>query len=148
MNKRTIEQFNFFNWLSNVKNLVPSNSSKHARNVFQWHKISCFSKNSPAFGGFAPRPPKPPTAGSSAPRPPFVIRLSYISLLNTSPNLDILTFNFGDTRTTLLVFHSMISLSHKNSCFKNSDDVIACDLWFAPPHPQSKILATSMPGNG
>ena len=30
----------------------------------------------------------------------------------------------------------------KNSSFEVSDDVIACDLWFAP---QSKILATPMP---
>ena len=32
----------------------------------------------------------------------------------------------------------------KNSFFENSDDVVACDLWFGPP--QSKILAT--PKNG
>ena len=40
----------------------------------------------------APRPSLPPAAGGSAPRPLFVVRLSYTSLLNTSPNLDVFTF--------------------------------------------------------
>ena len=31
------KQFQFFNWLSNVKNLVLSNGSKHMWNVIQWH---------------------------------------------------------------------------------------------------------------
>ena len=31
--KRRIEQFNFFNWLSNVKNRLLSNGSEHARNA-------------------------------------------------------------------------------------------------------------------
>ena len=31
--KRRIEQFNFFNWLSNVKNLALSNGSEYVRNV-------------------------------------------------------------------------------------------------------------------
>ena len=31
--KRRIEQFNFFNWLSNVKNLLLSNGSEYVRNV-------------------------------------------------------------------------------------------------------------------
>ena len=35
--KRRIKQFNFFNWLSNVTNLVLSNGSEHLRNVIQWH---------------------------------------------------------------------------------------------------------------
>ena len=34
--KRRIEQLNFFDWLSNVKNLVLSNGSEHVRNVIQW----------------------------------------------------------------------------------------------------------------
>ena len=33
--KRKIEQCNFSNWLSNVKNLVLSNGSEHVRNVIQ-----------------------------------------------------------------------------------------------------------------
>ena len=33
--KRKIEQVNVFNWLSNVKNVVFSNGSKHVRNVIQ-----------------------------------------------------------------------------------------------------------------
>ena len=32
-----IEQVNFFNWLSNVKNLVFPNGYEHMRNVIQWH---------------------------------------------------------------------------------------------------------------
>ena len=32
-----IEQLNFFNWLSNVENLVLSNGSEYVRNVMQWH---------------------------------------------------------------------------------------------------------------
>ena len=36
-NKRRIEQFSFFNWLTNVRNLVYSNSSEHLRNVIPWH---------------------------------------------------------------------------------------------------------------
>ena len=35
--KRSIKQFNFFNWLSNFKNLALSNGSEHVRNVIQWH---------------------------------------------------------------------------------------------------------------
>ena len=35
--KRRTEQFNFFNWLSNVKNLVLSNGSEYERNVIQWY---------------------------------------------------------------------------------------------------------------
>ena len=34
--KRRTKQFNFFNWLSNVKNLVLSNGSEYVRNVIQW----------------------------------------------------------------------------------------------------------------
>ena len=42
--KRGIKQFNFFNWLSNVKNLVLSNGSEHLQNVIQRHKNSFFPK--------------------------------------------------------------------------------------------------------
>ena len=34
--KRKNEQITFFNWLSNVKNLVFSNGFEHVRNVIQW----------------------------------------------------------------------------------------------------------------
>ena len=34
--KRGIKQLNFFYWLSNIKNLVLSNGSKHLQNVIQW----------------------------------------------------------------------------------------------------------------
>ena len=33
--KRRIDQLNFFDWLSNVKNLVLSNGSEYVRNVIQ-----------------------------------------------------------------------------------------------------------------
>ena len=35
-------------------------------------------KNSPAAGGYAPRPPWPPAAGGFTPRPPVVILLCQI----------------------------------------------------------------------
>ena len=34
--KRRIEQLKFFDWLSNVKNLVLSNGYEHVENVIQW----------------------------------------------------------------------------------------------------------------
>ena len=34
--ERRIEQLKFFDWLSDVKNLVLSNGSEHVRNVIQW----------------------------------------------------------------------------------------------------------------
>ena len=34
--KRRIEQLNFSDWLSNVKNLVLSNGCEHVRSVIQW----------------------------------------------------------------------------------------------------------------
>ena len=33
---RRIEQLNYFDWLSNVKNLVLSNGFEHVQNVIQW----------------------------------------------------------------------------------------------------------------
>ena len=35
--KNRIKNFNFFNWLSNVKDVVLYNGSKHVRIVIQWH---------------------------------------------------------------------------------------------------------------
>ena len=32
-----IEQFSFLDWLSDVKNLVLSNGSKHVQIMIQWH---------------------------------------------------------------------------------------------------------------
>ena len=34
--KKRIEQLNYFDWLSNIKNLVYSNGFEHVRNVIQW----------------------------------------------------------------------------------------------------------------
>ena len=58
---------------------------------FNGLKISFFqklTKNRPAAGGFAPKPPEPP----AAPQNLSVMRLSYTTFLNTSPNLDINAF--------------------------------------------------------
>ena len=56
-----IEQFNFFDWISNVKNLVLSNGSKHMQNVIQWRiKIAFYfkklQKKSSKSWGLAPKP--------------------------------------------------------------------------------------------
>ena len=37
VSKSRIEQFNFFNWLSNSKNLVLSYGFEHVRDVIQWY---------------------------------------------------------------------------------------------------------------
>ena len=44
VSKMRIKQFNFFTWLSNVKNLVLWNGSEHVRDVIQWHQKRFFSK--------------------------------------------------------------------------------------------------------
>ena len=123
--KQRIEQLNFFDWLSNVKNLVLSNGLKHVRNVI---KIAFFSqkhKNRPAAGG-------------SASRPPFVIPLStlaYSTRLKTSPFTKILVKCKQTTSSNLRYL-----CPTKIFFLKISDDVIACDLG---PR-QLKILATPM----
>ena len=55
-------------------------------------KKACFSKNRSASGGEALRPQQPPAARGSGPRSPSVIRLTYASLLTTSPNFEVFTF--------------------------------------------------------
>ena len=40
--KRRIEQLDFFDWLSNIKNLVLSSDCEHVRNVIQWDQNSFF----------------------------------------------------------------------------------------------------------
>ena len=97
----------------NVKNLIPSNYSKNARNVIQWHYKGYFfqkiTKSCPAVGSFAPTPPP-------------VIRLSYTGLLTMSPNLDILTFKH------LL---QTLPLQQNPSCMPNqatASDLPFCDI--------------------
>ena len=127
-----------------------SSGSEHMRNGI---KIAVFSKkltkNCPTAGGFTPRPPKPLAAGGSAPRPPSVIRLRYTSFLNTSPKLDICTFQLLHKALSLckiLVKCQPATISNLPSydifvpqavsLLKIFDDVIACDLWFGPPTNQ------------
>ena len=119
-----------------------SNGSEHARNVIQWHKIAVFSKKLIKIC---------PTAGGFAPRPPSVIRLRYTSFFNTSPKLDICTFQLllkALSLCKILVKCQPATISDlpsyiflKSSSFENFYDVIASDLWFGPPY-QSKTLAT------
>ena len=122
-----------------------SNGSEPVRNVIQWIKIAVFSKkltkNRPTAGGFAPRPPS-------------VLRLRYTTFFNTSPKLDICTFQLllkALSLCKILLKCQQATISDLLSydifvpqtvlLFKIFDDVISCDLWFGPPY-QSKILAT------
>ena len=80
--KRRIEKLNFFDWLSNVKNLVLSNGSELVRNVIQWDLNSFFfqklTKIAQRLGALPPDP--------------VCDTFEYTSLLNTCPKLDIYTF--------------------------------------------------------
>ena len=78
------------------------------------------TKNRPAAGGFAPRPPS-------------VIRLSYTDFFNTSPKLDISLFYYQFEPSTF----AKSWLRANRQIF---DDVITCGLWFRPP--QLKTLVT------
>ena len=94
-----------------------------------------------------------PTAGGFAPKPPSVLRLRYTTFLNTSPKLDICTFQRllkalplqnpawmpigNDFRYSIQWY----LCPTKVPLLKIFDDVIACGLWFGLPY-QSKILAT------
>ena len=119
--------------------------------MIQWHQNSFFfqkiTKNCPTAGGFAPRPPKPPSAGGPALKPPSVIHLSYTSFLNTFPKLDICIFQVfvealflckilvtckQATTISNLPFYD-IFVPQKLPLWKNFDDVISCDLWFRHP---------------
>ena len=95
-----------------------------------------------------------PTAGGFAPRPPSALRLRYTTFLNTSPKLNICTFQqllkaLSLCKILLKCQQATISdlpsydifVPTKVPLLKIFDDVIACDLWFGPPS-QSKILAT------
>ena len=125
---------------------------------FNGIKIAVFSKkltkNRPTGGGFAPRRPKPLAAGGSTSRPPSVLRLRYTTFLNTSPKLDICTFQLllkalslckillNCQQATISDLPSYnIFVPQKVPLLKIFDDVIACNLWFGPPY-QSKILAS------
>ena len=112
------------------------------RNVIQWHQNSFFFKKIPK---------NRPATGGSVPRSPSVIRLNKLVYLHKSPNVDIFIFHFWfkpspfrklsvkcQTRPRLLIFHSTISLSNKNSSFENFW-WLHC-MWFlvCPPSPNQK----------
>ena len=81
MSKRRIGQFNFFNCLLNVKNLVLSNGSKQERIVIQWHKNSYFfkylQKIALRLGASLPDPDSLRRLGAPPLRPPSVTQLVY-----------------------------------------------------------------------
>ena len=101
-------------------------------------------------------PKKLPSSWGLRPQTPVSDEFElHYSLLNTFPNLHICTFVFGfssipiakfglgaEHRPLLLIFQSTISLSNTKfvSLSKIFDDVIASDLWFAPPPPNQKSL--------
>ena len=99
-----------------------------------------FQKNRSATRGFVPRSPS-------------VIRLNKLVYLHISPTLHIFICNFWfkpslfrklsvwcQTRPRLLIFHSTISLSHKNSSFENFWWLYC--IWFlvCPPPNQKSWL--------
>ena len=81
--------------------------------------------------------------GRFAPRPLSMIRLSYSSLLNTSPNLRFFwgalsPFPAAKSWLRTTPGHK-IFVPQKVPLLKIFNDVVACDVWFGSP--QSKILA-------
>ena len=155
--KGGLNNFDFFNWLLNVKNLVLSNGSDNTCKMrSNGIEIAFFSKNYKNRGASPPDPQIPPAAGGPTPNPPSAIYLSYTSFLNTLPKLDICIFQLlvqalflckirvtckqATTISDLLSYD--IFVPQKLPLWKNFDDVISCDLWFKLP--QSKILGTPM----
>ena len=71
--KKRIEQLNFFDWLSNVKNLVLSNGCEHMRNVIQWDLNSFFfqklTKIPQRLGALPPDPHSRRQLGAPPPDP-------------------------------------------------------------------------------
>ena len=120
--QKKTEEITFFNWLSNLKNLVLSNDSKNVQNVIQMAlkqlKLQKFPKSRPW----------PPSAGGPIPRPPSEI-VSYICFFTVPQQfntyiLKTLTFSSSSSPLTnfclytnlgprLLIFHSKVFLSHK-----------------------------------
>ena len=93
--KRMIEQLNFFDWLSNVKNLVLSNGCEHVRNAIQWDLNSFFSENlQKSASGWGLCLPTPIATGDCWRHPQTFVcdTFEYTSLINTSPKLDICSF--------------------------------------------------------
>ena len=118
---------------------------------FNGIKIAFFQKNSK----------KSPSDWGLVPWSPSVIRLNKLVYLHKSPDLDTFIFNFWfkpspfrklsvkcQTRPRLLIFHSAISLSNKNSSFENSW-WLHC-MWFLiwPPTPNQKSWLRLCTGDG
>ena len=80
-------------------------------------EIAFFPKIARWLRASPPEPPESPTAGGSATKPPSLIRSSYNSLLNTSLNLDILTFGKpgNGVLSSILRYHC----STKRSSYEN-----------------------------
>ena len=93
--KRKIEHINFFDCLSNVKNLVLSNGFEHVRNVIQWDENSFFSQKLTKIVqrlGALPQDPHSYRQLGLHPQAPVCDTFEYTSLLNTSSKLDICIF--------------------------------------------------------
>ena len=84
VSKEKNERFDFFYWLSNLKNLVFSNGSKNVQNVIQ---VGSKQLLFPKISKHRPAPPAKPNRFCF--QTTSVIRVSYTSLLTTFPNLNI-----------------------------------------------------------
>ena len=93
--KKRSEQFNFYNWLSNVKISFFQMALNTCEMWPSGVKIAFFPKNYKKLfcgWGFRPQTPIASCGLGLRPQTPSVIRLSYVSLLNTSTILDIFAF--------------------------------------------------------
>ena len=94
--KKSIEQLNFFDRLSNVKNLLLSSGCELVRNVIQRDLNSFFfqklTKIAQRLGAFPPDSHSHRQLGALCPQTPVCETFEYTSSLNTSLKLDIYTF--------------------------------------------------------
>ena len=73
--KKRIEQLNFFNWISNVENLVLLNGCEHVRNVIQWDYNKFFFQKLIKIAQRLGTSPPDPHIRRRLGAPPVVIRL-------------------------------------------------------------------------
>ena len=93
--KRRIKQLKFFDWLSDVKNLVLSNGCEHVRNVIQWDSNSFFFQKLTKIAqrlGALPTDPHSHWRWGLRPQTPVCGTFEYTSILNTSPKVDFCIF--------------------------------------------------------